>query len=192
LLKESLLVLAIIILFCFLVWLLKDTPPISFAYAWAEPMIQQLQGIVGDLLAGPLGLWQQATAQQPWVDDAVKMGGTAALVKAVSHYTGTKAKAFLTSKLSKAETALKNHTSENETLKEANTQLQEKNETILSLTGELQSGYEAKLKTQQTEFEEYKKAKQAEVDKLIRERNAAERVDEDKIAEKVLEKVRKH
>jgi len=188
LLKESLLVLAIIILFCFLVWLLKDTPPFSLLYSAVAPIIAQLQTMAQSLLAGPLGLWQQAETQIPWIDDAVKMGSTGAIVSAAWRYLGRKGEALL----KKTKSELDNHTSENETLKEANTQLQEKNETILSLTSDLQSGYEAKLKTQQTEFDAQLKAKDEQIQTEIQKRITAEQNLTQKTQDKILEQTRKH
>jgi len=192
LLKESLLVLAIIILFCFLVWLLKDTYPFSLLYGAVAPIITQLQTTAQSLLAGPLGLWQQAQTQIPQLDNIVSVGVGGGLIGAIIRSFYQKGETYLKGKLKNAESALKNHTSENATLKEANTQLQEKNETILSLTSDLQSGYEAGYEAKLKDLQDQLDAKDDQIQEEIRKRQAAERIDKKKIAEEIKDEIRKH
>jgi len=170
------------------VWLLKDTYPFSLLYGAVAPIITQLQTTAQSLLAGPLGLWQQAETQVPWIDDAVKMGGTSALTATIIKYVGGKAKAKLEQTVKQTTSELKNHTSENKTLKEANTQLQEKNETILTLTSQLQSGYEDEIKGLNDQL----KAKDEQIQKEIQKRITAEQNLTQKTQDAILEKTRMH
>lgn len=187
-LTESLLILIIIALACGLVYLLQDTWPFSIAYTSFAPLITQLQSLASGLLAGPLGLWNQAQTQVPWVDDAVKMGGTSAITASILKYFGNKAKAKLENTLQQKTSELKNHTSEILTLETANERLKTQRDDVLILASELKEDYNAKLVKKDEMIEALKKREQT----LIQERNAALSIDKQKIVDEVKDEVRKH
>ena len=191
-LTESLLILLIIGLSCGLVYLLQDVWPFSIAYATAAPLMSQMQGLVTDLLAGPLGLWNDAQTQVPWIDDAVKMGGTSALTASILKYVGNKAKTKLETSLKEKTTELKNHTSEIITLNTENTTLTTQRDQALDLAGQLPKLYEGKLQKLQDDFDTYKETTDEQTQKLIQERNAALSIDKTKIVDEIKEATRKH
>lgn len=107
-LKESAIILAIIVLFCILVYLKQDTYPFSLIYAYLSPTITQIITTIQGYVQGPLETVQQI----PGINYGATAGLTSAVTASVLKYFGNKAKAKLETTLQQKTDELKNHTTE--------------------------------------------------------------------------------
>jgi len=167
---------------------MRDTPPFSILYTFAEPTITQLHSLTSGFLAGPLQLWQQAQTSVPQLDNILSVGVGGTLMGGILKYGWNKAKAKLETTIKQTTDELKNHTSELKTLTTDNETLTKQRDDVLTLASNLKTGYESKLTEKDALIEKLKQRERL----LIQERNAAQQALTQKTQDAITEQMRVH